>query len=308
MRVFVGISLEQDKIAGALFDVYGKKLEAIELDRRQNLEIEDFYDEAITRVESFANTDIFEIQAIGIAVDEDDFISQDFEKISLIKRLRDRFDCGIIINTKTNCSVFGIYKNAEIYDENVLSIIAGNNVGGALITGGKLYSGKIDTANLGHTIVVPDGVPCSCGNYGCMGAYASRRAIQQYIAQQHKKGRMSIVGESASRKRPMMMKNIGSAYHKGDTVTIEAVERALKYISMAFSNALNTLHPDIIVFGGELFAILGEDALTKIREYAMIYSGVRLVNDTKFQISNIGDFSAIYGAYQLALTSDIGCI
>ncbi len=308
MRVFVGMSLDIDKVAGALFDVYGKKLDTIEIERRQNLDLEDFYDEAIAVVEKFASTEIFELQAIGLAINEDEFNADELEKLPIVTRLRAKFNCGIIVNTKTNCSIFGVYKNAEIFDKNVISMFVGDEAGGALIVDGKLFSNRTDIANLGHMVVVHDGAPCKCGNYGCLEAYASKHAIQQYIAQQHKKGRLSMVGESAARKRPMMMKSIGSAYIKGDAVTIEAVDRALGYIALAFCNALNTLRPEAAVFGGELFSIFGEEALIKIKQYALMYSNVKLVGDTKFQLSNIGALSAIYGAYQLALSADIGCI
>ena len=53
-------------------------------------------------------------------------------------------------------------------------------VGGGLILGGRPYRGSIGAgAELGHVVIVHDGVRCSCGGYGHLESYVSGKAADE---------------------------------------------------------------------------------------------------------------------------------
>ena len=53
-------------------------------------------------------------------------------------------------------------------------IMLSNNVGGAMIINGKVYSGNnFRPAEVGHMTLVPQGRQCYCGQYGCVDSYLS---------------------------------------------------------------------------------------------------------------------------------------
>lgn len=59
-----------------------------------------------------------------------------------------------------------------------LAVVVATGVGGGLVSGGRLLSGRLGNAgHIGHVVVEPDGRPCACGGRGCLEAYASGRAI-----------------------------------------------------------------------------------------------------------------------------------
>ncbi len=60
----------------------------------------------------------------------------------------------------------------------VIFLTIGTGIGGAMIINGQLYAGyRKRGGELGHIIIVPDGLPCSCGGKGCLEAHASVKAL-----------------------------------------------------------------------------------------------------------------------------------
>lgn len=56
----------------------------------------------------------------------------------------------------------------------MIMLTLGTGVGGGIISDGKLLHGPSSgAAELGHLIIYPDGRMCTCGQKGCVEAYAS---------------------------------------------------------------------------------------------------------------------------------------
>ena len=62
--------------------------------------------------------------------------------------------------------------------ETIILLTLGTGVGGGIIINGKLFEGNEGKGGeLGHTVIVVDGEPCTCGRKGCLEAYASATAL-----------------------------------------------------------------------------------------------------------------------------------
>ena len=69
---------------------------------------------------------------------------------------------------------FGVAKNLT----DAIMITLGTGVGGGIVVDGKLIEGNQSAgAELGHSVIVLDGEPCTCGRKGCLEAYASATAL-----------------------------------------------------------------------------------------------------------------------------------
>ena len=56
----------------------------------------------------------------------------------------------------------------------------GTGVGGGLVLDGEPYRGWIGAgAELGHIVIVHDGVPCGCGGFGHLESYVSGKAADE---------------------------------------------------------------------------------------------------------------------------------
>ncbi len=70
--------------------------------------------------------------------------------------------------------------------QNLISISSHSGIGCGIVEDGILKIGKHGkSGEIGHTILYPNGIPCPCGNHGCLEQYASNKAIYEEFA--HKK-------------------------------------------------------------------------------------------------------------------------
>lgn len=64
-------------------------------------------------------------------------------------------------------------------ESDALGMVVSTGVGGGIVSGGRLVTGRLGNAgHIGHVVVVPDGRRCACGTMGCLEAHVSGRAIE----------------------------------------------------------------------------------------------------------------------------------
>ncbi len=122
----------------------------------------------------------------------------------------------------------------------VVGITLGTGVGGGLILNGQMYQGQGFASEPGHMIVKYGGRKCSCGQEGCLEAYASGTSIENeyYKKTKQKKSALEIEKE---------------AMDKGTkSVAYKIYQNAGEYLGVGISNLVNILDPDLIVIGGGL--------------------------------------------------------
>ena len=62
--------------------------------------------------------------------------------------------------------------------DNSVMITLGTGLGGGVVANGKLVTGfNYSGAELGHTVIEVNGLPCSCGRRGCWEAYSSATGL-----------------------------------------------------------------------------------------------------------------------------------
>ena len=73
---------------------------------------------------------------------------------------------------------------AEVYNhdsrDSLVYLSLSNSVGGAVLTGGRLYAGDHQRAGeFGHNTLVPGGRRCYCGKQGCLDAYCNATVLSE---------------------------------------------------------------------------------------------------------------------------------
>ncbi len=153
--------------------------------------------------------------------------------VDLTARLQEIFDIPVFMENEANLSVLGERTFSFNYP-NMINISVHSGIGLGILIDDKLYTGKNGYAGeFGHTIVVPKGRPCPCGNLGCIEQYASERAILRDLSL--KKGRRISLEEFIR------------LYNLQDIEALAAIEDFILYMGIAINNILNTFNPDAIV-------------------------------------------------------------
>jgi glucokinase len=157
---------------------------------------------------------------------------------------------------------FGAGRGAE----NMACFGIGTGIGGGLILNGRLYLGLGgNSAELGHHVVELNGLPCGCGNRGCVETYASGSAITAMGLKAITQGLTTRLGElvdyDLNRLTPQV---ICDAARSGDAIAQEIYERAGYYLGVAVGNVVTIAGVSRVVIGGGV-AQAGDLLLDPIR-------------------------------------------
>lgn len=154
--------------------------------------------------------------------------------------------------------------------KNVLAAFVGTGIGGCLVLDGKLLTGATGNAGeIGHIVIEPGGSPCGCGRRGCLEAYASRTAITRRIRKSVRKGRNTVLATKVqSKKDKLKSKDLAAAYHAGDRVAFEEVNKAAYYLGIGLGGLVNVFGPEIVIIGGGVTEALGPAYMDEVRAAA----------------------------------------
>ena len=88
-----------------------------------------------------------------------------WDHVPVCRMLEERFHVPCRLSNDANCAALAEQvAGAAVGHDNVVLITLGTGVGGGIIIGGKIYDGMRGAgAELGHTLLVLDGEPCTCG-------------------------------------------------------------------------------------------------------------------------------------------------
>ncbi|MDE7219215.1 MAG: ROK family transcriptional regulator [Oscillospiraceae bacterium] len=114
------------------------------------------------------------------------------------------------------------------------------------------FGSLVGAGEVGHMVMVPGGLRCSCGNQGCLEAYASDRAVLDRCAALLDGGRAPRLRELCGTEGPAM-EHVLTALDQGDRDVAEVVERAVYILGVAVANINNFACPDKMLIEGKLF-------------------------------------------------------
>ena len=214
-----------------------------------------------------------------------------------------KFGVPFYIGNDVNLGVLGEYKfGAAKGYKNVVGFFVGTGMGGGLILDGKLFTGnQFKAAEYGHMILDPEGPLCNCGQRGCLEAFSSKKGMTAYIRQQVSRGRKSLMADQIG-DGVFRSKYLKKALAEKDPVTLEAVDRACHYLAVATGNMINTISPDIVVYGGGVIEAVGDIFLNKILAEVDRYCMPSIRSSVELKQAALGDDSVIYGC--LAMIED----
>ena len=182
----------------------------------------------------------------------------------------------VALENDGNAAVLGeALAGAAVGLRNVVMLTLGTGVGGGLFLDGQIYRGAAGGAGeLGHTVVQMGGLPCHCGNRGCLEMYASGPALARYASarardvERDPDGALLALRERGELNGGMVAK-MAREGHQG---AVEAVRQLGDWLGIGLVNIANTFDPEMIVVGGgvgELGELLLHPAREHLRKFAM---------------------------------------
>lgn len=194
-------------------------------------------------------------------------------------------------------AIFGV---GRTYKDTIF-ITLGTGVGGGIVINRELYEGNESKgAEIGHTVIVVDGEPCTCGRRGCMEAYSSATALIRETKRAMEKDKNSLMWEFVGGDiNAVDGRTSFESAKKGDKSAAEVVENYVKYLSEGMLNFANIFRPQAIILGGGVCA-QGEYLIDKLRTYCKNQSwGYKGTPAFEVLVASLGNDAGIIGAAAL---------
>ena len=241
----------------------------------------------------------------GVVVYTNNLPFHQFEICDLIKK--DFPAKAFYIENDANAAAWGeAIAGAAKGSKTSVMITLGTGVGGGIIIDNKVFSGfNYAGAELGHIVIVKDGVQCSCGRKGCWEAYSSATALirmtREKIEECEQSGRKTLMSELVAQKGKVSGRTAFDALRAGDEAAKEVVDTYVDYLATGIGNVINIFQPEVLSLGGGVSGegqYLLDMLIPKVR--AEQYGG-GLVQLTDIRIAKLGNDAGIVGAAVLGL-------
>jgi glucokinase len=205
------------------------------------------------------------------------------------------------LENDANAAAYGEYKvGAGRGSRDMFYVTIGSGIGGAIILGGKLWTGASGFAGeFGHiTIDSEDGVECICGNTGCLETVASGPNIVRRAHERLYRDSTSSLSKLALN-REFTADDVAHEATNGDDFAIMMMERTGRYIGVAIASVINLLNIECIVLGGGVMEA-GDLILQPIIKEAQRRAFQPCFESTRIVAAALGSDAVSLGAALLA--------
>lgn len=174
-------------------------------------------------------------------------------------------------------------------DETLAYINLNQGIGAALFVDGKILGNAGGTqTQFGHYSVDSKGVPCACGNRGCLEAMIGERVLNRLVS--------DFGGsEMLSGKQPARYQDIAEAAAKNDRTACCVRDFIADNLSKGISNLISLFRPDRIIIGGTGID-LGADFLDRLSCSIKSHGFRKMVDSVEISYSTQGRDACFPGA------------
>ena len=302
---FIGIELSEFKLRAATVNsegVIGERREA----ELQKDGLVGQVAELVRELREFAN----DVASVGIAIPglvnrQTDRVVASRDLPGIVREnLHDEFmeatGLRFELENDANAAAYGEFKiGAGRGAHDLFYITIGEGIGGAIILGGKLWTGASGLAGeVGHITIDTEGDECECGNTGCLETVASAPNIVRRANERLNRDATSSLSKLAMNKN-FTADDLAREAKDGDDFSLMMIERTGKYIGTGVASIINLLNIERIVLGGGVMQA-GDLILNPIIQEAKRRAFLPCFEATQIVVAALGEDAATIGAAMLA--------
>jgi len=203
--------------------------------------------------------------------------------------VQQRLNVPVLVDNDVNIMALGELNLAFPEVDHLIFVKVATGIGSGVISGRRLQRGAQGIAgDIGHVqIARGSGVPCHCGNVGCLEAIASGPAIARAL---HSAGLDVADGQ-----------DVIDLVKAGNIEAIQAVRQAGRDIGEVLTACVSLMNPSVIAIGGSM-AQAGEHLIAGVREVVYTRSMPLATEHLSIVQSRAGSNAAVIGASMLAIS------
>lgn len=261
----MGIDIGGTKIHFACMDLQGNILKeaiiATRVSQGEEAIIQDIGKVTIDLIKEL-NTDFGQPKGIGIGmagqIEADTGLvyfapNLYWRNVPLKQRLESVLQLPVTITNDVRASTWAEWHFGSGYQcDHFVCLFIGTGIGGGIVSNGQLIVGSTNSAGeLGHMNVSLTGPQCTCGNRGCLEAYAGGWAIAERAKE--------YLASHLDLKSPLnQIKNLTAVqvidqFRKGDPLATKVINEAKEALIAGGITIVNALNPKKIILGGGIF-------------------------------------------------------
>jgi glucokinase-like ROK family protein len=218
-----------------------------------------------------------------------------WDRYPIRETLEKLWGVSVTINNDADLGALGEWAYGAGRGEKDLAFIkVGSGIGAGLIINQQIFVGSTGSAGeIGHLTVDKNGPLCTCGNYGCLEAFASGRAIEIQAQKLVESGKRTLLANP--HRKNISVRDVAEAARRGDLEAQEILNRAGEFIGLAIANLINLLNPKVVIIGGGV-AEVGDLLTAPIRKMVKERSLPASEHAVKITTAMLGRRSTLIGA------------
>ncbi len=221
-----------------------------------------------------------------------------FLNLPVVEIMQKHIDKPFYVENDANAAAYGEFLAGAAKGANdAVCITLGTGVGGGIIINGKIYSGfNFAGAEIGHTVVDPNGPECTCGRKGCFEVFSSATGLVRMTKEAMYEDKGSIMWQMNEQDGKVSARTAFNAMRAGDRAGKAVVDKYIKYLALGITNTINIFQPDILCIGGGV-CNEGDPLLLPLKEIVAkeVYTKNSAKN-TEIVIAKLGNDAGIIGA------------
>jgi len=236
--------------------------------------------------------------------------------VPIREALKEKLHLPVALENDGNAAAFGEFRaGAGRGCDPLVMLTLGTGVGAGVILNGRILHGHFDNAaELGHMIVVLDGLLCPCGQRGCLERYASADAVVRRVLDadqsrerqrphhpsRDREGAVCLSREWEGTDVPLRAEDVAQAAVAGDPLCRRVWDEACLYLAVACVNIQHAFNPAKIVLGGGM-SLVGTPLLDGVRKFLRAQAWSLHHDVPAIELSSLGADAGLIGSAALAL-------
>jgi len=252
--VAVGLKIMIDRISGVLIDLSGKVTCSDEIHISPHSRVDEYYEKTLEIINRLIhnNDKIADREIYGVGISMGGRINYDagvliessilhWHNEAFARNIEAKIGLPVFLENDVNTFAWGEnhFGHGKNYS-NYVCISIGQGIGAGIIINNQIYKGSHHGAGeFGHMKIAhqKDLRRCSCGEYGCLEAYASTPALLKEATLKYgERVNMEALLKKASEK---------------DGRALEIFQNAAQYLGLGIANLVNIFDPEVVLIGGE---------------------------------------------------------
>jgi glucokinase len=218
-----------------------------------------------------------------------------WDRFPIRATLENLWELPVALNNDANFGALGewVY-GAGRGERNLAFIKVGSGIGAGLIINRQIFGGTTGSAGeIGHLTIDENGPLCTCGNRGCLEAFAGGHAIELQAQKLVESGKRTLLTESNLKR--ITVREVAEAARRGDLAAQEILHRSGTFIGIAVAGLINLVNPSVVIIGGGV-AEVGELLTAPIRKVVRERSLRAAEHAVKITTAMLGRRSTLIGA------------